>query len=182
MSILAVTAALLLAALASPAFAQKLAPGLWEHAMTMKSDSGGIEKQMAQMQQELAKLPPEQRKQMEQMMAGRGVGMGSGAPGQPTTMQVCLTPEQAARDEMPQHDGRCKQTSKERSGNKMRFSFTCSGEPPTRGEGEFTLDSAKAYSGRVVVDTAVKGKPERMEMQSRARWLSADCGSVKPRP
>lgn len=181
MKLLALLTALLLGAVGNAAWAQKIAPGLWEHAMTMKSDSGGIEKQMAQMQQELAKMPPAQRKQMEQMMAGRGVGMGGG-PGQPTTIQVCLTPEQAARDEWPQHDGRCKQTSMERSGNKMRFKFACTGDPPTHGEGETTIENAKAHSGRVVVDSVVKGKPERMEIQTRARWLAADCGSVKPRP
>lgn len=181
MRTLAVTTTLLLAALAGPASAQKLAPGLWEHAMTMKSGSGQAEQGMAQMQQELARMPPEQRKMVEQMMASRGVAMGA-APGAPTTVKLCITPEQAARDELPQHDGRCKQTSMERSGNKMRFTFACSGEPPSRGEGEFTLESAKAHRGRVVVDTTVQGKPERMEMQTRGRWLAADCGSVKPRP
>lgn len=181
MKMIAVTATLLLAALADPAFAQKLAPGLWEHAMTMKSGSGQVEQGMAQMQQELARMPPEQRKMVEQMMASRGVGVGA-APGAPTTLKLCITPEQAARDEMPQHDGRCKQTSMQRSGNTMRFTFACSGEPPSSGEGEFTLESPKAHSGKLVVTTTAKGKPERMEMQTRGRWLAADCGGVKPRP
>ncbi len=173
------TAVLLLACLSASAWSQKLAPGLWEQSMTMKSASGQIEQQMSQMQREMAKLPPDQRKMMEQMMGSRGVGMGAG-PGQPTTVRVCVTPEQAARDELPQHDGRCKQTTLERSGNKLRFRFACSGEPPTSGEGEYTFESSKAHSGNVVINTAVQGRPERMEMQTRGRWLAADCGAIKP--
>lgn len=173
------TAVLLLACLSASAWSQKLAPGLWEQSMTMKSASGQIEQQMSQMQREMAKLPPDQRKMMEQMMGSRGVGMGAG-PGQPTTVRVCVTPEQAARDELPQHDGRCKQTAMERSGNKLRFRFACSGEPPTSGEGEYTFESSKAHSGNVVINTAVQGRPERMEMQTRGRWLAADCGAIKP--
>lgn len=177
-------ATLLLAGLTSGAWSQKLEPGLWEQAMTVKSQSGSVEQGMAQMQREMAKLSPEQRKMMEQMMASRGVGMGGmgAGAGQPTTVRICITPEQAARDEMPQHDGQCRQTAVERSGNQLRFKFSCAGDPPSSGEGEFTFESSKAHSGTVRVDTTVKGKPERMEVQTRGRWIAADCGSVKPRP
>lgn len=178
MSHLRLAAPLLLACLCTGAWSQKVSPGLWEQSMTMKTQSGQLEQGMAQMQKELAKLPPDQRKMMEQMMAGRGVGM---APGQPTTVRVCISPEQAARDEMPQHDGRCKQTEVQRSGSTVKFKFSCTGQPPTSGEGEYTFESSKANSGRVVVDTVAAGKPERMEMQSRGRWLAADCGALKPR-
>lgn len=177
MKILTLAAALLLAGSSLNAWSQKLAPGLWEQSVTMKTQSGQLEQGMAQMQKELARMPPDQRKMMEQMMASRGVGM---ATGQPTTMRVCITPEQAARDQMPQHDGRCKQTEMQRSGSTVRFKFSCTGNPPTSGEGEYTLESSKAHSGRTVINTVAAGKPERMEMQSRGRWLAADCGTLKP--
>ncbi|MBE0547059.1 MAG: DUF3617 domain-containing protein [Rubrivivax sp.] len=177
MKYLPLAATLLLACLSTPAWSQKLTPGLWEQSVTMKSQSGRMEQGMAQMQQQMAKLPPDQRKMMEQMMAGKGVGM---AVGQPNTVRICITPEQAARDEMPQHDGRCKQTAMERSGNKVRFKFSCTGDPPTSGEGEYTFESSKAHSGNVVINTAVQGQPERMEMQTRGRWIAADCGAIKP--
>ncbi|MDP1649334.1 MAG: DUF3617 domain-containing protein [Rubrivivax sp.] len=177
MKYLPLAATVVLSCLSATAWSQKLTPGLWEQSVTMKSQSGRIEQGMAQMQQQMAKLPPDQRKMMEQMMAGKGVGM---AAGQPNTVRICITPEQAARDEMPQHDGRCKQTAMERSGNKVRFKFSCAGDPPTSGEGEYTVESSKAHSGNVVINTAVQGQPERMEMQTRGRWIAADCGAVKP--
>jgi hypothetical protein len=167
-----------------PAAAQKLAPGLWEHSVTMKTDSGRMEAGMARMQQQLAAMPPEKRKQVEAMMAGQGMGvgtMGAGA-GKPTVVKICLTPEQAARDEMPQSDGQCKQITQERSGKTLRFKFACSGERSATGEGEYTLDSDKAHHGRTTISSMAQGKPERMEMEHRARWLSADCGAIRPRP
>ena len=112
-------------------------------------------------------------------MARQGVGM---APGKPTSLRVCLSPEQAAREELPQHDGRCKQTSRERSGKVMRFKFACEGNPPSSGEGEYTMVSDKEHKGRMTVTTTVKGQPERMEMEQAGKWIGADCGAIKPRP
>jgi hypothetical protein len=158
------------------AHAQKAAPGLWEHTMQMKSQSGQIEAGLAQMREELARMPPEQRQQMEQMMAQRGLGISPAG----TAARVCITPEQAARDQMPQPDGRCSQQSVQRSGNVLKIKFVCSGDPPARGEGEYTFSSDKAFSGRMQVDTVVQGKPEQMTMTSSSRWLGADCGAIVP--
>jgi hypothetical protein len=177
------SALIALATLASPAFAQpgKLQPGLWEQAMTMKSASGQMESQMAQMQKELANMPPEQRKMVEDMMAKQGMAMGSSAGGRNTTIKMCISPEQAERAELPQQEGNCKQEMVERSGSTVRYRFSCSGNPPTSGEGEYTLASPTNYSGRATVVTQVQGKPEKIEMTQTGRWLAADCGAIKPR-
>lgn len=155
---------------------QRLQPGLWEQRMLMQNDK--MNQAMAQMQQQMAGMPPEKRKQMEAMMAKQGISMGG--PGQPITAQVCITPEQAARDEIPAREGKCKQTRSERSGNTLRFAFTC--EDGSSGEGEYTLQGPKAHSGKMVINGVRNGKTERMEMQHSGRWLAADCGAVKPRP
>jgi hypothetical protein len=155
---------------------QRLQPGLWEQSMVMQNDK--VNQAMAQMQQQMAAMPPEKRKQMEAMMAKQGVSMGG--PGQPMTAKVCITPEQAARDEIPARDGKCKQTRSERNGNTFRFAFTC--EDGGSGEGEYTLQSPKAHSGKMIINSVRNGKTERMEMQHSGRWLAADCGAVKPLP
>ena len=169
----------------SPAVAQKLAPGLWEHSMTMKSSDPRMAEGMARMQKEMANLSPQQRQQMEAMMAAQGIsmGVGAGAGGPAITAKVCITPEQAARDEMPPPaDGDCKQTSMQRSGNTLRVKFTCTGKRQATGEGEYTLESPKAHRGRTTVEAVEGGKTVRMDMNHTGRWLSADCGAVKPRP
>jgi hypothetical protein len=165
---------------AAGAFAQpQLAPGLWEHSFQMKGGGAETDAAMAKMQKEMAAMPPEQRKMIEQMMSSRGVKIG--ANGTSTTVQVCMTKEQVSRDQVPM-DSRCTQQNVQRSGNTMRFKFACTGERPTSGEGEYTFTDDKSYSGRSTIDTTVDGKPQRMEVQKAGKWLGADCGSVKPRP
>lgn len=170
-----------LLAMAGQAQAQKLRPGLWEVTMTMKSQSGEMEAAMAGMQAELAKMSPEQRKQIESMMGQRGVGMGAGASGGGTTLRTCISKETAERGDVPdQEDRSCKREQIQRSGSTLKFKLRCS-NPPSTGEGEFTFSSDKAYSGRMVFDTQRKGKAEHMEMTQQAKWIAADCGQIKPR-
>ena len=169
--------------LAGHAHAQKMAPGLWEHTVTMKGAGSGADGAMAQMQQQLESMPPEKRKRMEAMMANRGGSMPGGVGmmgGAPAVIKICITPEQAARDDMPQGDGNCQQTSRERNGKTLKFKFTCTGAQPMSGEGEYTSSGDKAYTGHVVIDSATPGQPGRMEMDNSGRWVSADCGDVKP--
>jgi hypothetical protein len=175
-------AALFALTLAAHASAQKLSPGLWEYGFASKGGGGQMDASMAQMQQQmqqqLAAMPPERRKQMEQMMASRGVGMGAGGA---TTVRFCITPEQAARDDLPQKDAQCQQMSKQRSGNVLRVKFSCSGSPPSSGEAEYTLVSEKETKGHMTVNTEINGQPQRMEIDQTGRWVAADCGSLKPR-
>jgi hypothetical protein len=169
------------AALATTAHAQKLAPGLWENTSTMKMQAadGRSADAMAGMQQKLASMPPEQRKMVEEMMAKQGVGMGA----KPNTVRVCISPEQASRSDMPPDDGRCKREALERTGNTMRVRFTCDGPPAATGEGTYTLLSDKSYTSAMKVTTSGgKHGGGTMEMTGSARWVSADCGTLKPRP
>ena len=159
--------------------AQKLSPGLWEHAMTMKAGGGEVDDAMAKMQAQMAAMPPDKRAMVEQMMAQRGISVGGA--GKPTTARVCVTPEQAARSDFPQ-DGRCTRDAMQRSGNSMKFKFTCSGNPPSHGTGEFTMNGEHAYSGHMVVDRDGDAKVSHMDMQISGKWLGADCGDIKPRP
>ena len=170
-------------AFASAAGAQSsLKPGLWEINHQMHSSSGEMEKGMAQMQQQLANMPPEQRKKVEEMMASRGMSPGgpSGAGGM--SMKVCMTKEMVERADVPmQQQGQndCRTTQQSRSGNTMKFAYTCT-TPPSSGEGEMTYTSSEAYNMKMLVNSTVRGKPEKMNMESSGRWLGADCGSVKP--
>jgi hypothetical protein len=158
--------------------AQTLKPGLWEISNKMQSSSGQMEQAMAQAQQHMASMPPEQRKKMEDMLAKQGVAMGS-APGM-SSVKICMSREMVERNEMPaQQPGDCKTTVLPRSGNTVKMSYTCS-NPPSSGEGEYTLVSPEAYTSRMVSTTTVQGKPEKLTMQATGKWLSGDCGALKP--
>ncbi len=159
----------------------KLTPGLWEHQAKVKTGSGQLEAAMAQMQQQLAAMPPDKRKQVEEMMSRQGMGMPA-APGQALPVKVCVTPEQAARDETVMHDSNCKTTSRSRSGNTVKFAFECTGPRKASGEGEYTLVSAKEHNGRMKMTGSSGSREETVEIEHSARWLGANCGEVKPRP
>ncbi|MDO9403073.1 MAG: DUF3617 domain-containing protein [Polaromonas sp.] len=156
----------------------KMQPGLWEHSVTMQ-DNGQMAAAMQAMQAQLAAMPPAQRKQMEQMMAGKGVSMAPGAGGA-TNIRMCMTQAQIDMNEVPQGDRNCSQQAVQRSGNTMKMKFSCTGNPPSSGESEVTVLSPTAYTGKSVITTSVSGKPERMTMDQKGKWLSADCGNIKP--
>lgn len=188
--------ALSLVLLATGALAQpRMQPGLWE--MRTENLQGGAlgglsaeqHKQMAQAQQQMqaamAKMTPEQRKQMEAMMGGKqGAGPGAMvAPGsQPNSIRMCFTKEMIDRSEVPSADARCKHSVLSKSGNTTRFAMECAGPPPSRGEGTVTFTSDKSYTSRMAITTERNGKPERMEFTSTATFVGADCGQVKPVP
>ncbi len=171
--------ALLAAASAATAFgacAQTQAPGLWEHTFKLNSPSGQMEKAQAQMQSQLAAMPPEQRQKIEALMKERGVTMGA----QGTSAKFCLSKEQAAKPAEPQMTGDCKQTDTTRSGNTMRYKFACTAPQRVSGEGQITYAGDKAYTGQSTMTTQVNGQSQQMSMDMTGKWLGADCGDVKP--
>ncbi|MGH8805402.1 MAG: DUF3617 domain-containing protein [Polaromonas sp.] len=166
-------------AMATGAAAQTMKPGLWEINHKMQSGSGEMEKAMANMEKQMAGMPPEQRKQMQDMLAKQGMAMGQGGAGG-MSVKICMTKEMAERNEMPsQQQGDCKTTQSPRSGNTMKFSYACT-QPPSSGEGQITYVSDTAYTMKMATTATVRGKAEKMDMDASGKWLSADCGSIKP--
>lgn len=171
----ATTLALVLAACAaSGASAQTLKPGLWEMQQRIQGNPE-LERQLAQARQQMAALPPEQRKQMEAMMARQGVQVGPGGAG----VRMCLTREMVERDEVPVNEGDCRTTRSQRTGNTLSMAFTCT-KPPSSGESQVTFTSPEAYTSRTTVTSTVDGRPEKMTVEGTGKWLGADCGSVRP--
>ena len=174
-------AAALLAVASLGANAQNQKPGLWE--VTTKMGAGGdmgdkMAKAQAEYQKQLANMPPDKRKMMEDMMAQRGVQMGAGG----MTAKVCLTKEMVERHQVasgqPAQHG-CTNTMSPRVGNTMKMAFTCT-QPPSSGEGELTFTSPESYTMKMTTHSASAGKERQMGMEASGRWLSSDCGSVKP--
>jgi hypothetical protein len=165
------------AAVALPVAAQTLKPGLWE----LQHKVGGnarMDEAMAQMQKQAAAMSPEERKQMEAMMAGHSMQMGPGRDGA-MAMKICMTKEMAERNDIPAGRGDCKTTQKQRSGNTLKVAFTCT-NPASSGNSQITFDGPEAYTSKGDITSTVDGKPQTMTMEGRGKWLSADCGSVKP--
>jgi hypothetical protein len=90
-----------------------------------------------------------------------------------------VTKEMAERKEIPSQRGDCKTTRQQVTGNKMTMAFTCT-NPPSSGEGEVTFQGPEDYHMKMVVNTTLQGRPEKMNMDGTGRWLAASCGDIKP--
>ena len=169
--------ALVLGALAQGAQSQVTKAGLWE--VTSKlGGSAEMDNAMIQMQQQMASMPPEQRKQMEAMMAKQGVSMSSTPGGMSSKM--CLTKDMIERSQMPvQTQGDCTSTTSNKTSTGMAFKFTCA-SPPSSGEGQYTFMGDSAYSMKMKINSPQQGKQVITTMDSSGKWLGADCGSTKP--
>lgn len=168
---------LALCASAMPATAQTLKPGLWE----VQNKMGGnlrMDARAAEMQKQMAAMPPEQRRQMEAMMAGRDMPIGRADDGG-MTIKICLTREMVQRNHVAPSRGDCRTTRQQRSGNVVRTAFTCT-NPPSSGETQVTIDSPESFTSRSNITQTGGGEPEKMTMETRGKWASADCGTVKP--
>ncbi len=158
----------------------QLKPGLWELQNKMTSTNPELKAAAAEMQKQLASMPPAQRKMMEDMMAKQGVKMGSGGPFE-MAVNICLTQEMIEKNSVPVQEGNCKTIPQKRTGNVVKMAFSCT-NPASSGEGQYTVVSPKAYTMKMTIRSAIEGRTQTMNMDANGKWLAADCGDVKPRP
>lgn len=176
---MAVLSAALLGAGWSQAVAQAppIRPGLWE----VRSISGGADgaaRPMPDLGERLKGLPPEQRAQFEKMMRERGVGVGG--PGQ--GMQLCFTAEQMKRDSWVSGDrgGNCRTEVTSRSGGVWKWRTECAPPRASTIDGETRFSGDTAFTTRMTTTSEHKGQVSKATHESSAKWLSADCGGLKP--
>lgn len=171
---------------ASQVFAQVISvkPGLWEIRMVKQIKDGKdmtaqIAGAMAQMQDRLANMPPEQREKMEAMMKQHGAPTMGGNG----SVKMCITPEQARQDRPLIDREGCPPATLKRSGNHSTFEFTCtSNGATTSSKGESTMTGDLIST---VEDTTIKsatGDAHVLHNETEMKFLAADCGDVKPMP
>ncbi len=200
-----------LSLLTAAASAQTIQSGLWESTSKMQGSTGEMGKAMAQSQDRMANMSPEQRKAMQQamspenqkaMLAQMQKQMANMPPEQRKAMEqamaaqsnmrmgsdgsvalkMCITQEMIERKNwMPKTDGKCTHTVSTAVGNTQKFGFTCT-EPASSGEGNVTFLSKTSYTSSMKINAVRNGKPESMVFESSAKFLGADCGAVKPVP
>jgi hypothetical protein len=169
----------LMLAVAMPCSAQTMKAGLWDVNTRMKSADGDMGQAMQQMQAAMASMPADQRKKMEEMMEKQGVRLGTSSNGALNT-KVCMSKEMVERNSFPiNNSGKCTEKRGPLVNGKMKASFTCT-NPPSSGDAEFTFKGDTAFAMKMDATTTVGGKRENMSMESDARWLGADCGTLKP--
>ena len=155
---------------------KQMKPGLWENTFDIKSQSGTIEKTMAELKSQMASMPEAQRKMMEEVMAKQGMGVNVKG----TSIKVCISKEQAQNMQIPQGENEnCTQKIVKRTDNLVKIKFECHGDNAASGEGEFTFKSPTEYSGQSIINTKLDSKQERIQMSQKGKWLSSDCGKIQ---
>jgi hypothetical protein len=152
-------------------------PGLWQVQTRMPSDPE-FDKAMAELGADLAAMSPAERKQMEAAMGKQGIQLAAGGKGG-TASRFCMSREQAERREVTGTQGDCTLTRQSRSGATFTSAFTCV-NPRSSGETVVTFAGPEAYSSRLTMVSEQGGKKDKTVIESEAKWLSADCGNLKP--
>ena len=154
-------------------------PGLWEYTTTTSMDMAGGQQMPAMPQlteEQLAKIPPAQRAQIEAMMKNRGA-MGSPRT---NTSKVCITKESLAKAlNFSQQQNTCTSKVNSLSSTKQEIHIDCAGQ--FKGSGDFIIErvDSEHAKGNMTMKTE-GGHAMTMKMTMSTKFLSSDCGDVKP--
>lgn len=156
--------------------------GLWESTVTTEITGMPAMPAMPAIPEEsLAKMPPAQRAQVEAMMKGRG-GMGSPRT---TTSKSCLTRESLNKALFDNQDQSCTRKLVSSSSTSQQIHFDCTrSNMKTTGDLNLERVDAEHVKGTMVMKSAGtdagNGRNMDMKMSFNTKWLSPDCGDVKP--
>jgi hypothetical protein len=164
---LASALALTLAANAADPLKLDVKLGLWEMTST-----GKISGQLPIPEDQLAKLPPEQR---DKIMASLG------ATSVPVTTQSCMTADKVAEGFTPREfHGNCQNQVVSNTGSELTMTGTCTND---RGTQSFTIHikrlSREEAAGDISVVASRGGRTMNLERTIKAKWLGASCGKVQ---
>lgn len=166
--------AMLLALAAAQASAQSMKPGQWELSNKMSSSNGQTDQAMSAALKQLANLPPEQRAQIEAMMARNGATMAKVGGDGSMSVSVCVTPEMAARRDIPiGQQGNCTSNNQPVAGG-MNISFSCT-NPASSGKGTVRFNGDSGFTSSMTINSSARGTPETMQVESTGRWVAATC-------
>jgi hypothetical protein len=176
-----------------------MVPGLWENKVvwgiggadgTPAIQPDQVKFAMEEMKRQLASMSPEQRKQMEAMMAQSGMKVTDNGVSfnnnqveispTGTNAKICVTQAQIDRGELPDDVKGCESVLKQVSATQFKSTHVCSGEYSGTGESEVTFHSPKHYTGTGKMNQVMNGEKRTMAFTMEGKWLSSDCGEVKP--
>jgi hypothetical protein len=156
-------------------------PGLWETTSTMEMTGGPAMPAMPQLSEEqLSKMPPQQRAQVEAMMKARG---GAQAP-RTSTSKSCLTKDSFQQAMAMGQNENCTRKVIASSSSMQNVHMECQqGKMNMAGDLLIERVDAEHAKGSMVMK-AVGGDQQAVNMNVKmsfnTKWLSSDCGDVKP--
>lgn len=174
-----------LTCLAAPALAADMKAGLWELKVIKGSYDGQdtaaqAQAMQQQVRQAMAKMTPEQRKQMEAMMNGQAGFLG----GKDSATKMCITEEQARRKELKlDPEGRCQPSqTKSLLGDTIHYEFDCTSAQGvrTKGKADMKFSGGSIHGTTDMTTTDAQGVTHTIHQESQMTWLGADCKGIAP--
>lgn len=174
-------------------------PGLWENTIKLTGDSAQqmqtaytdqMKQAMEDMKKQMANMPPEQRKMMEEAMAASGMELSDDGvvfdggkvsmTKDATVVQNCVTQEELDKGLLPESGDDCESKLTQVDKKRYRSMEVCKGDSPSTSEAELHLHSPTHYTGQGKTTHTVDGKSVEMAFTMEGKWLASDCGDVKP--
>ncbi len=124
----------------------------------------------------LANLPPAQKAKIQAAMAAAMASANT-----PHTYKSCVTAESIQRGfKDPELSNGCTETVVSSSPTDMEVKIACTGRHQMSGTVHFQASSPEAMNGTVDMTLADGGNSMKVNRQISGKWVSADCGNVKP--
>ncbi|HEY6211058.1 MAG TPA: DUF3617 domain-containing protein [Vicinamibacterales bacterium] len=145
--------------------------GLWE--TTTKINMGNMPQMPQLSEDQLAKMPPAQRAQIENMMKTM--------QGAPVTVKTCMTKEKFQKNSFMQErpNQNCKQTITNNTAKSMDAAVVCTGPSAMTAQMHIEAVSSTEYKGHMTGKANARGGEMDMTVDMNGKWLGADCGDVK---
>jgi hypothetical protein len=149
--------------------------GLWETTTTTEmSGMTGMPAMPQISEEQLSKMPPQQRAQIEAMMKSR-----AGAP-RTSTGKTCLTKDSFKQALAMGQNENCTKKVVTSSSTMQNIHMECTqGKMTMAGDLVIERVDSEHAKGSMVMK-ASGDQPMNMKMSFTTKWLSADCGDVKP--
>lgn len=149
--------------------------GLWE--MTVTTGGSGLP---GTSPEQLARLTPDQRAMVEQMMKQKGISMS----GNTIAMKSCVTKDKIAKGEAfsdsRKDSGDCTRTVTKQTANHFEAKFHCNGKKGEVMEGTVNVDIAgDGVKGVTHMTNTSDGNTRTFDTNFTSKYLGPSCGDVK---
>ncbi len=156
-------------------------PGLWE--VTMTHEAKGTPPmpaaERAEMEREMAKMPPEMKAKMEAAVKNSLANLAK-----PVVKRSCLLKEDLNKPldfDGGRGDGACTRTVVKSTSTVQEIRLDCSkGTQKSSGTLKMVAANPESWSGSMDGTMSDTGGATETKAKMSGKWLGADCGNVKP--
>jgi hypothetical protein len=152
----------------------RMKSGLWQIQVEREHNGQKMPDASERMKEHMKNMTPERRKQFEEMMKQRGVDTGGGAG----AMKLCYSQKMLERGAWSDQGG-CKTEYSSRSASAWKWHSICP-QLGYVGDGEASFPDPENFAVKSSGILTIGGKAHTSSSVRTGKWLSSDCGDVKP--